>query len=344
MFPRPPHLRQQQPTDMLHPQSNYPVSTRQPTRGTGGFTMTTKTRSRLYAAAMALVIAGSMLTFMATATATIRDWSPIVTEDECTVMPSGAPVEVWHGDTRLVRLEVGDAPWVYEGPAITVEARVFLQRDNVESASFLFDCTTQTTTTTNPPTTTTTQPPCNPNVVECWCTTGIKYEPVATPFIVPDGTWTLAVVKAGSDASNGGLATHQEYVNPAPGDALTHATGKDISHVILCGSVTVTTTTKPPTETTTTTTQPPTVTTSPPIARRVTQCVTASDGTNWQIVWSENIGTGERTELSRDPALACTGPSGSGVDTRPFVFAGVFMWALAAAALVLARMDDHGNL
>lgn len=125
-----------------------------------------------------------------------------------------------------------------------------------------------------PPTTTTLPEPCNLNDVECWCPDGgVKFEPVSTPFEVPPGTWSLAVIKAGSDESNGDYPTHYVVENPQPGDLLTHPSGRDISHVILCGTIeedppSTTTTISPTTTTTpstvpTTTTPPPTTTTAP---------------------------------------------------------------------------------
>lgn len=70
--------------------------------------------------------------------------------------------------------------------------------------------------------------------VEC-----TKYDNLnSKTFVVPaapEGTeYVAAIVKAGSDEANGGLATHQEVSPVSAGDVLTHATDKKISHVILC--------------------------------------------------------------------------------------------------------------
>ena len=68
------------------------------------------------------------------------------------------------------------------------------------------------------------------NQVDDWCETGIKYEPVATPFVVPDPpegtTWTILVLKAGTENS--------VVTDPVPGQAYSHPNGKEISHAILC--------------------------------------------------------------------------------------------------------------
>jgi hypothetical protein len=67
-----------------------------------------------------------------------------------------------------------------------------------------------------------------------------KYESPGTPYILPAGTWTLLVVKAGSESSTND--PHAEYHNPTPGPYY-HPSGKTISHVIRCGSGGGTTTT-----------------------------------------------------------------------------------------------------
>lgn len=101
------------------------------------------------------------------------------------------------------------------------------------------------------------------NQVEFWCETGIKLEPVDTPFVVPDPpegntTWTLLVLKAGTE--------NDPIPNPIPGNSYTHSNGKEISHAILCyeqnGTGSTTTSTTAPTSTSTTTTDPATTTSS----------------------------------------------------------------------------------
>ena len=99
------------------------------------------------------------------------------------------------------------------------------------------------------------------NKVAYWCEpdgnfepfadTGVKYEPVDTPFIVPappEGKiWTLLVLKAGT--------TNETVAYPVVGQGYQQGTDKDNSHVILCWEVNeVTTTTSTSTSTTSTST------------------------------------------------------------------------------------------
>lgn len=84
------------------------------------------------------------------------------------------------------------------------------------------------------------------NQVAYWCEGGhgIKYEPVSTPFVVPappDGfTWTLLVLKAGSDESANPV--NETFANPVVGQSYSRTDGKSISHAILCKTYTPTTT------------------------------------------------------------------------------------------------------
>ena len=108
------------------------------------------------------------------------------------------------------------------------------------------------------------------NSVAYWCGSdsfGVKYEPVADPFIVPDVapdgmTLTKAVVKAGSGPDENFVVD-----NPTVGQALSYPGDSPAnSHVILCWEPTPTTTAPPTTAPPTTqppTTQPPT--TEPPV-------------------------------------------------------------------------------
>lgn len=95
------------------------------------------------------------------AAATIRDWAPIVNEAECTVMTSGAPVDVAiDGETvAMLKPSTGNT-YTNQGPVI-VTVTVYMQRDHTDSRSFLFDCMEVPPSTTTPPgdTTTTTTPP-----------------------------------------------------------------------------------------------------------------------------------------------------------------------------------------
>lgn len=118
------------------------------------------------------------------------------------------------------------------------------------------------------------------NQVDFWCETGVKFEPVSTPYVVPTppagATWTLLVLKAGTE--------NDQIPNPVVGNAYSHSSGRDISHVILCyeevpPSTTTTTTTLPTTtSTTTSTTTPPdtTTTTEPPTTSTTTSTSTTT--------------------------------------------------------------------
>lgn len=129
------------------------------------------------------------------------------------------------------------------------------------------------------------------NQVDFWCESGVKHEPVDTPYVVPeppaDSVWTLLVLKAGS-----GEGSNHEVAYPVVGQAYEHPTGRDISHVILCyeeesGSTTTTqatttTTTEPPSSTTTSTsststsTSTTTSTTQPTTTTSTTSSTTTS--------------------------------------------------------------------
>lgn len=98
------------------------------------------------------------------------------------------------------------------------------------------------------------------NQVSDWCANGgVKYEPVATPFVVPappEGkVWTLLVIKAGS-----GEGENTVVNNPVVGQAYYNTTNlnennggyRDISHVILCYGTQEQETTTTVAETTTT--------------------------------------------------------------------------------------------
>ena len=99
------------------------------------------------------------------------------------------------------------------------------------------------------------------NTVDFWCETGVKLEPVDTPFVVPtppEGTtWTRLVLKVGVE--------HHDILNPNVGTAYSHPSGKEISHVILCYTIimdTPSTSTTTPTTSSTTTTDPASTTSS----------------------------------------------------------------------------------
>jgi LPXTG-motif cell wall-anchored protein len=113
-----------------------------------------------------------------------------------------------------------------------------------------------------------------PNDVSYWCAQGgVKYEPVATPFVVPDPpdgyVWTLLVVKSGSVDVGHGPGNDAPIVNPIVGQSYSHSTGKSNSHVILCMEPDTTTTV--PGSTATTTVPGSTATTTVPGATATTQ-------------------------------------------------------------------------
>ena len=87
----------------------------------------------------------------------------------------------------------------------------------------------------------------NTNEVAYWCPNGgVKYDNLtSTLFTVPappDGhTWSLLVLKAGSDQSVEN--ENETFPNPVVGQSYSHSSGKTLSHAILCYGEPVTTTT-----------------------------------------------------------------------------------------------------
>ena len=97
------------------------------------------------------------------------------------------------------------------------------------------------------------------NQVDDWCDTGVKHDNLSGPsFTVPDPpagtTWTLLVIKSGTE--------NETWVNPTPGQTYTPANGKAVSHAILCYVEGTSTTTTTATPSSTTTTEAPTTTTT----------------------------------------------------------------------------------
>jgi len=119
-------------------------------------------------------------------------------------------------------------------------------------------------------------PATNTNEVPYWCqqNPGIKFEPVATPFVVPAPpagyTWTLLVLKAGSTGKGGVVNENETFANPVVGQSYVHSSGKDISHAILCKMLTPTTTTPTTTPTTTVPEETTTTTTSTTVPEQTT--------------------------------------------------------------------------
>jgi len=76
----------------------------------------------------------------------------------------------------------------------------------------------------------------NTNSVEYWCPNGgIKYEPVATPFVVPSPpsgkVWTLLVLKAGNEETSVEVE-NETFPNPVVGQSYARSDGKGISHAM----------------------------------------------------------------------------------------------------------------
>lgn len=153
------------------------------------------------------------------------------------------------------------------------------------------------------------------NQVGYWCETGVKYEPVDTPFVVPEPpageVWTLLVLKAGS-----GEGENAEFVNPTVGVGYEHPSGKDISHAILChegGTVDTTTTTMATTTTgpsgDTTTTEPPTTTTVPETSTTTTSSTSTSTTTSSTTQPPSTTTTSEATTTTLGTTTSTTEPN-----------------------------------
>ncbi len=131
------------------------------------------------------------------------------------------------------------------------------------------------------------------NQVDHWCETGVKFEPVSTPYVVPSppagSTWTLLILKAGT--------ANDQIPNPVVGQAYAHSSGKDISHVILCYE-------EVPTSTTTTTTLPvPTTTTTEPPGSTTTTTTTVPGSTTTTSTTTTTLGS---TTTTMDPQSTTT--------------------------------------
>ena len=91
-----------------------------------------------------------------------------------------------------------------------------------------------------PASTSTNVPKPNTNSVSYWCPNGgVKFDNLTKKtFTVPapaqGTTWTLAVVKAGSTDIGFGAGNDTPITNPVAGQVLSHTSGKNLSHVILC--------------------------------------------------------------------------------------------------------------
>ena len=198
------------------------------------------------------------------------------------------------------------------------------------------------------------------NQVEFWCDSGgVKYEPVDTPFIVPEPpegkTWTLLVLKGGT--------TNEVIPLPVVGQGYSHS-AHDNSHVILCWEdEEVTTTTTAPTTTTTspttttTTTRPSTTTTSSSTTTTVPVTTTSSSTTTTDptttttkpVTTTSNPTTTSVVVTTTDPpttttvtvptTLPVTGPSVN-MDLGWLALFALALIVLAGAALVAVGRRD----
>jgi LPXTG-motif cell wall-anchored protein len=181
------------------------------------------------------------------------------------------------------------------------------------------------------------------NKVSDWCEpddAGVKYEPVATPYVVPEPpegkTWTLLVIKS--------ALVNDQFPNPVVGQSYTAVSGKDISHVILCWGdrpVIITTTTTEPTTTTTTSTSTTTTstTTLPPSTTTTEATTTTSSSTTTSTTTpsTTTTSTTATTSTTTVPPTTTTQPPEelpyTGIDIGPLlgIMAGLF--TLGGAAL-----------
>lgn len=125
----------------------------------------------------------------------------------------------------------------------------------------------------------------NTNEVAYWCEGGhgIKYDNLtSTSFTVPappsGWTWTLLVLKAGSDVSVP-TGANETFPNPVVGQSYSHSSGKTLSHAILCKSYTGTTTTTAGSTTTAASTTIATTTTAPTTTQGTTTTTMATTTT-----------------------------------------------------------------
>jgi len=194
------------------------------------------------------------------------------------------------------------------------------------------------------------------NQVAFWCEpddAGQKFEPVDTPFIVPEPlegtTWTLLVLKAGS-----GEGANETVVNPVVGQGYSHSSGQDNSHTILCFEDEVTTTTTTTTTSTTlpstssTTTSVPSTTTTEPSTTTTDPGTTTSSSTSTSTtlpVTTTSAGTTSSSEASTtttDPSTTTTTTKApelpnTGANIAGLFIAGIGLIALGGATLVWRR-------
>lgn len=144
----------------------------------------------------------------------------------------------------------------------------------------------------------------NTNEVAYWCPNGgEKFEPIADPFIVPPGNWTLLVIKGGSGPDENFVVT-----NPVVGQGYSHPTAGN-SHAILCYPASTTTTAAP------TTTRPPTTTTIP--ATTTTAATTTVAATTTTVAATTTTRPATTTTVAGTTTTAPTTTAAVTTTTRP---------------------------
>ena len=186
------------------------------------------------------------------------------------------------------------------------------------------------------------------NQVEFWCDSGgVKYEPVDTPFIVPEPpegkTWTLLVLKGGT--------TNEVIQRPVVGQGYSHSE-HDNSHVILCWedgetstttsstttssstSTTTSSTTSSTTSTSTTTTVPASTTSSSTSTTAATTTTRPATTTSSPTTTSEAVTTTAQqttTSTPTDDTLPVTGP----YERTIILFRGALVFLVAGVVLLI---------
>lgn len=173
---------------------------------------------------------------------------------------------------------------------------------------------------------------------ELFADTGVKYEPVDTPFIVPappEGKiWTLLVLKAGT--------TNETVAYPVVGQGYQQGTDKDNSHVILCwevNEVTTTTSTSTSTTSTSSTTTSTPSTTIPGTTTTVQPTTTSSSTTTIPATTTSPPTTDPSTTTSLDETTTTLATTTVPPVTEPTLpVTGVEVGGLGALALALLAL------
>ena len=185
-----------------------------------------------------------------------------------------------------------------------------------------------------------------------WCgEDGVKYEPVDTPFIVPEPeegtTWTLLVLKGGT--------TNEVIPLPVVGQGYSHSVSAN-SHVILCWdatdptttTTTTPTTTAPTTSTTTTSTTtvtstvPGTTTTDPTVPSSSTSTPTPEVTTTVTDSDPSTTTTSSATSTSVPPTTTTTIPTlpMTGFDMTVAALLVVALFSLGTLAIIASRRAE----